>query len=213
MNTLVIALRATLATLVVTGLAYPLAMTGVVQVVFSDKANGSLVRDETHKVVGSRLIGQAFTNPAYLQGRPSAAGSGYDATASGGSNLATASTKLRDRFKADVARLQRENSEAGASIPAELVTASASGLDPHLSPAAARWQLPRIASARHVDLARLERTLQDLIEGRDLGFLGEPTVNVLMLNLALDRQFGRPPAPPIPAPAAAAAQPGPAPGP
>jgi potassium-transporting ATPase KdpC subunit len=192
MNTLAIALRATLATLVVTGIAYPLAMTGVAQALFGHKADGSLVTDETGKVVGSRLIGQPFTNPAYLQGRPSAAGSGYDATSSSGSNLGNASTKLRDRFKADVQRLLKENPEARPPVPAELVTASASGLDPQISPEAARWQLPRIASARKVDLRRVEGVLDAGIEGRDLGLFGEPTVNVLMFNLALDRMFGRP---------------------
>jgi K+-transporting ATPase ATPase C chain len=194
MNTIVIALRATLVTLALTGLAYPLAMTGAAQVLFPEKANGSLVADENGKVVGSKLIGQTFTNPSYFQGRPSAAGSGYDATASGGSNLGATSAKLRDRVKADVARLQKENPGAPALVPAELVTASASGLDPHLSPAAARWQVPRVAQSRSVAPERIEAILASQIEGRDVGVLGEPTINVLLLNLALDRQLGRPPA-------------------
>jgi K+-transporting ATPase ATPase C chain len=205
MNILVIALRTTFTTLAVTGLAYPLVMTGVIQVLFADKANGSLVTDETGQIVGSRLIGQTFTNPAYLQGRPSAAGNGYDATASGGSNLGPAALKLRERMKADAARLRRENPEASGAIPAELLTASASGLDPHLGPAAARWQLPRIAAARHLALSRVQGVLDLMIEDRDLGLLGEPTVNVLMMNLALDRQFGRPAAPAPAAPPRAAA--------
>jgi K+-transporting ATPase ATPase C chain len=192
MKTFVIALRATAVTLVLTGIIYPLAMTGVAQALFSRAANGSLVVDNTGKVRGSVLIGQAFTNPAYFQGRLSAAGGGYDATASGGSNLGTTSTKLRDRVKADVARLQKENPEAPGLIPAELVTASASGLDPHLSPAAAAWQIPRVARARYVASERLRTLLEDHTEGRTLGFLGEPTVNVLLLNQALDTQFGTP---------------------
>jgi len=198
MSTIVIALRATAVTLVLTGLLYPLAMTGAAQALFHDKASGSLVKDETGKVVGSRLIGQAFTNPAYLQGRPSAAGNGYDATSSGGSNLGATSQKLQDRLRGDLARLRKENPAAPGPVPAELLTASASGLDPHLSPAAARWQIPRIAAARNVSPARISAVLEDHVEGRDLGIFGEPTVNVLVLNLALDRQFGRPAAPKAP---------------
>jgi K+-transporting ATPase ATPase C chain len=192
MNTIVIALRATAVTLVLTGLCYPLAMTGAAQALFPAKAEGSLMRDASGTVVGSRLIGQVFTNPAYFQGRPSAAGNGYDATASGGSNLGPASQKLRDRVRGDLARLQRENPGAPALVPAELVAASASGLDPHLSPLAARWQVARVAHARGVTADRIQAALDEQIEGRDLGLFGEPTVNVLLLNLALDRQFGKP---------------------
>ena len=134
---IMIALRATVVTLVLTGLIYPLAMTGVAQALFRDKANGSLVRDGKGTVVGSELIGQAFANPAYVQGRLSAAGNGYDATASSGSNLGPTSKKLRDRVAADVERLRKENPDAPLPIPAELVTTSASGLDPELSPQAA----------------------------------------------------------------------------
>jgi K+-transporting ATPase ATPase C chain len=201
MNTMVIALRATLVTLVLTGLVYPLAMTAVAQTLFSHRANGSLVRDDGGKVVGSRLIGQAFTNPAYFQGRPSS--SGYDGANSGGSNFGPTSAKLRDRIKTDVARLQKENPDAPGPIPAELVTASASGLDPHLSPEAARWQIARVARARNVAPERVQGVVDEQVEGRDLGLFAERTVNVLMLNLALDKQFGRP----VAIPAAAAARP------
>ncbi|HTO71509.1 MAG TPA: potassium-transporting ATPase subunit KdpC [Myxococcota bacterium] len=192
-RTLLVALRATLTTLVLTGLAYPLVVTGLCQLLFPFRANGSLVADERGQPVGSELIGQGFANPGYFQPRPSAAGNdGWDATSSGGSNLGPTSAKLRDRATADAARLTAANPDAPGPIPAELVTASASGLDPHLSPAAARWQIPRVAHARGVDSARVSGVLDSLVEGRDLGFLGEPRVNVLLLNLALDRQFGRP---------------------
>jgi potassium-transporting ATPase KdpC subunit len=192
MRTIRIALQATLVTLLLTGIAYPLVMTGVARVLFPGRTAGSLVRDAHGKVVGSELIGQVFTNPGYFQGRPSAAGNGYDATASVGSNLGPTSKKLRDRVVANVERLKKENPDAPMPIPAELVTASASGLDPHLGPAAAAWQAPRVAKARGVDVARVRRLIDDLTEGRQLGFLGEPWVNVLALNLALDRQFGEP---------------------
>ena len=191
-QTLIIALRTTLVTLVLTGLVYPLGVTGLAQVLFPWRANGSIATDEKGNPVGSELLGQPFANPAYFQPRPSAAGNGYDPTASGGSNLAVTSAKLRERATADAARLASENPEAPGPIPAELVTASASGLDPHLSPEGARWQIPRVARARHVEPARVSGVVESLVEGRDLGFIGEPRVNVLILNLALDRQFGRP---------------------
>ncbi|HVV50433.1 MAG TPA: potassium-transporting ATPase subunit KdpC [Polyangia bacterium] len=189
---IVIALRATLVTLILTGVLYPLATTGAAEALFGDRAGGSLVRNDSGQVVGSALIGQAFAWPAYLQGRPSAAGNGYDATASSGSNFGTTSKKLRDRVAGDVARLRKENPEAPLPVPDALVTASASGLDPELPPEAALWQAPRIARARGLTEDRVRAVIDRHVQGRDLGFLGEPRVNVLDLNLALDQQFGRP---------------------
>jgi potassium-transporting ATPase KdpC subunit len=191
-KTFIVALRMTLVTLVLTGILYPLSMTAVARVLFPATAGGSLARDENGVVVGSSLIGQAFIAPAYFHPRPSAAGNGYDAKASGGSNLGPTSAKLRERVKADLQRLKAENPEAHGPVPVELVTASGSGLDPHISPAAARWQIPRVARARGATPARVAATVEDAVVGRDLGLLGEPTVNVLKLNLLLDRQFGKP---------------------
>jgi K+-transporting ATPase ATPase C chain len=191
-----IALRLALVTLVLCGLVYPLAITGAAQLAFPGRANGSLLTDEQGGVVGSELIAQGFARPAYLQPRPSAAGkAGWDALASGGSNLGATSKALRERVDADVARLRKENPEAAGPVPDELVTASGSGLDPHLSPAAARWQAPRIARARGIDTTRVVAVIDAYVEARDLGVLGEPRVDVLAVNLALDRQFGRPAAP------------------
>jgi K+-transporting ATPase ATPase C chain len=190
-SALVTALRASLVTLALTGVLYPLAVTGVGQLLFSHEANGSLVTDERGQVVGSALIGQGFGQPGYFQPRPSAAGNGYDATASSGSNLGPTSQKLRDRAVADAERLHRENPDAQGPVPAELVTTSASGLDPHLSPEAVRWQVPRVAKARGVAPERVLAVVDTFVEGRTFGVLGEPRVNVLSLNLALDLQFGR----------------------
>jgi len=190
---LLVTLRMTLVTLVCTGLLYPLAMTGLCELLFPGKARGSLVTDDKGQVVGSALIGQRFGSPAYFAPRPSAAGErGYDAAASGGSNLGTTSRKLRDRVHAELTRLRKENPDAPGGIPAELLTTSASGLDPHISPAAALWQVPRVARARGLSPERVRSVVLYQIDGRELGFLGEPHVNVLLLNLALDRQFGRP---------------------
>jgi len=194
------ALRVTLVTLILTGVVYPFAMTGLAQVIFHNQANGSLVRDDKGAVVGSELIGQAFANPAYIQGRPSAAGNnGYDATSSSGSNFGPTSKKLRDRVTADVERLHKENPEAPLPVPTDLVTTSASGLDPDLSPQAALWQVPRIARARQISPDRVESVIERAIQARDLGVFGEPRVNVLAANLGLDQQFGKPAIPAAPA--------------
>jgi potassium-transporting ATPase KdpC subunit len=199
MKTFAIAIRATIVTLVLTGLMYPFVITGLAQLLFPWRANGSLVTDEKGQVVGSELIAQGFANPAYFQPRPSAAGEkGYDATSSGGSNLGPTSKKLQDRLNEDINRLKTENPEATGAIPAQLVTASASGLDPHLSPEAMLWQLPRVAKARGISAERVKAVVESSVEGRTFGILGEPRVNVLLVNLALDRQFGRPA--PLPAP-------------
>jgi K+-transporting ATPase ATPase C chain len=193
-NELLIAVRATLVTLIVTGVAYPLLTTGVAVALFPGRARGSLVADDHGRVVGSELIAQPFASAPYLQPRPSAAGEkGYDASASAGSNLGPTSKALRDRAVKEVQRLQQENPDARGAVPAELVTASASGLDPHLSPEAAFWQAPRIANARGVAPERVRAVIEANVEGRDLLVLGEPRVNVLLVNLALDRLFGRPP--------------------
>lgn len=190
---LLVTLRMTLVTLVCTGLLYPLAMTGLCEFLFPSKARGSLVTDDKGQVVGSVLIGQRFGSPAYFASRPSAAGErGYDAAASGGSNLGPTSRKLRDRVQEELTRLRKENPDAPDGIPADLLTTSASGLDPHISPAAALWQVPRVARARGLSPERVRSVVLYQIDGRELGFLGEPHVNVLLLNLALDRQFGRP---------------------
>ncbi len=182
-------LRITLLLTVVTGLIYPGVVTGLCQALFKDKANGSLIT-RNGQVIGSPLIGQTFTRPEYFQPRPSAAGNdGYDATASGGSNLGPTSQKLIDRTKASVEKFRKENPDFTGPIPADIVTASASGLDPHLSPAAAAAQVPRVAQTRHADAAQIQRLVDSSTESRDLGFLGEARVNVLLLNLALDQQF------------------------
>jgi K+-transporting ATPase ATPase C chain len=188
-----ISLRMTLVTIVLTGGVYPLLATGLGQALFPEAAAGSLLHDERGQVIGSSLIGQGFESPGYLQSRPSAAGAdGYDAAGSSGSNLGPTSQKLHDRVAAYAARLLAENPEAMGPVPADLVTTSGSGLDPDVTPEGALWQVPRIAKARHVDPERVRQVIEANVEGRTLGFLGEPRVNVLLTNLALDRTFGTP---------------------
>ena len=187
-NDLFACLRVTLFTLLVTGLGYPLLVTGASLALFPGRARGSLAMDERGTVVGSELIGQAFVLPAYLQPRPSAVN--FDAAGSGGSNLGPTSKALHDRAAAAVDKLVQENPGAGSPVPAELVSTSASGLDPHLSPEAALWQVPRIARARKIDPSRVRAIVEANVLGRDLWVLGEPRVNVLLVNLALDRHFG-----------------------
>ncbi len=169
------------------GLAYPMAITGVAQAAFPAQAGGSLVRDASGKVVGSALIGQVFAKPEYFHGRPSAAGNGYDASASSGSNMGPLNDKLIDREKTDAAALRAEN--PGAVIPADAVTTSGSGLDPDISPANARFQAPRVAKARGLTSAAVLAMVDTQIQQPLLGFIGQPRVNVLALNRALDARF------------------------
>ena len=184
MKNLVTAILMTIVTTVLLGLIYPLVMTGIAQVIFPAKANGQLIVKDG-QVIGSRIIGQPFSSPGYFRSRPSAAGAvGYDAGASSGSNLGPTNKKLIDRVKADVEKLQAEN--PGKPIPVDLVTTSASGLDPHISPAAAEFQIPRVASERGMSENEVRQFVLAHTEGRQFGFLGEPCVNVLELNLALD---------------------------
>ena len=174
---------------VLTGLIYPGVVTGVCQVFFRKQANGSLIV-RNGQLIGSSLIGQNFSRPEYFHPRPSAAGNdGYDPTASGGSNLGPTSRKLYDRAKAAVDQFWKENPDFSGPIPADAVTASGSGLDPEISIANARAQAARVAKARSASATRVQQLIVSNTEGRDLGFLGEPRVNVLELNLELDRQF------------------------
>jgi len=175
----------------VLGVLYPLAITGISQILFPHQANGSLVT-VGGKVVGSELIGQNFAKPEYFQPRPSAAGNdGYDATASGGSNLGPTNQKLADRVKASIDKFRKDNPDYHGSIPADLVTTSASGLDPDISPDSATAQAARVAKARGVSGDQVSQLVAQSTEARDLGVLGEPRVNVLKLNLTLDEKFPR----------------------
>ena len=187
MKNLLTAVLMTIVTTVLFGLAYPLVMTGLAQVIFPENANGQLIRGADGQVIGSRLLGQPFVSPGYFHSRPSAAGAnGYDAGASSGSNLGPTNQKLIDRVKADVGMLQSEN--PSRPVPVDLVTTSGSGLDPHISPAAAEFQIPRVARERGVSEDELRQLVSAHTEGRQFGFLGEPRVNVLELNLALDER-------------------------
>jgi K+-transporting ATPase ATPase C chain len=182
---LIIAGLMTLVTTLLLGVIYPLVITAAAQVLFPDQANGQLVeRDGT--LIGSRIIGQGFSSPGYFRSRPSAAGMGYDAANSAGSQLGPTNKKLIDAVKANVEAAQTENPKV--PVPIDLVTASASGFDPHLSPAAADFQVPRVARERGTSEVNIRSLVEAHTEGRQLGFLGEPRVNVLELNLALDRE-------------------------
>jgi potassium-transporting ATPase KdpC subunit len=187
MKNLLTAILMTIVTTALLGLAYPLAVTGLARVIFPDQADGQLIKQEDGTVIGSALIGQPFSAPGYFHSRPSAAGvAGYDARASSGSNLGPTNRKLIDRMIADVRRLQSEN--PGQPVPVDLVTTSGSGLDPHISPAAAEFQLPRVARERGMSEEDVRRIVAAHTEGRQFGFLGEARVNVLRLNLDLDRK-------------------------
>lgn len=173
-----------------TGLLYPLAMTGLSQVLLSGPANGSLLRDSAGHVLGSGLIAQGFAKPQYLHPRISAAGNGYDPTSSGGSNYGPLDPKLAQRIAGDAATLSKAS--PGAVIPADAVTASASGLDPDISPENARLQAPRIAAARHASVAEVQAVIDGLVQSRTLAIFGEPRVNVLLVNRALDARLPTP---------------------
>ena len=185
LNHLGTALRVTIVSIVLLGLVYPLAMTGIAQALFPWQANGSLIV-ANGRTLGSAIVGQLWAKPQYFQGRPSAAGKGYDPTSTGGTNLGPTSKKLIATTKATIAALRKENPRAGGPPPMDLVTSSGSGIDPDISPAAAYWEAARVASARHMSAAAVDALIAQHTRGRTFGFLGEPRVNVLELNLALD---------------------------
>jgi K+-transporting ATPase ATPase C chain len=180
--------RLTLVFTILTGLLYPAVMTGIAQLIFPSQANGSLIT-VNGSVIGSSLIAQSFTRPEYFHSRPSAAGAGYDAGASAGSNLGPTSQKLMDRLKTSAEEFRKENPEFNGSIPADILTTSSSGLDPHISPASAEAQVGRVAKARGTSVDQVKQIVEEFTEGADLGFLGEPRVNVMMLNVALDQRL------------------------
>jgi len=187
---LITAVLMTIATTVLLGIFYPLLVTGLAQLIFPKQANGQLIRGKDEVVVGSRLIGQPFSGPGYFHSRPSAAGAaGYDATASGGSQLGPTNAQLMTRVNGDVAKLQAEN--PGTPIPVDLVTTSGSGLDPDISPAAAQFQIRRVAAERKIPETEIAQLVRDNSEDRQWGFLGEPRVHVLELNIALNTRYGR----------------------
>jgi len=181
---LIVATLMTVVTTIILGLVYPLVVTGIAQVIFPDQANGQLI-EQDGKVIGSRIIGQGFSSPGYFRSRPSATAIPYDAANSAGSQYGPTNKKLIDAVTANVEAARKEN--PNAPVPIDLVTTSASGFDPHLSPAAADFQVPRVAQERGMSEAQLRQLVALNTEGRQLGFLGEPRVNVLELNLALDR--------------------------
>ena len=188
MRNLITAVLMTIVTTILLGLIYPLVVTGLAQVIFPEQANGSLIKRADGTVIGSRLIGQPFSSPGYFRPRPSAAGvNGYDAGASSGSNLGPTNQKLVARVKGDVEKFQLEN--PGKRVPVDLVTTSGSGLDPHISPAGAEFQIPRVARERGISEEELRSIVAAHTEGRQFGFLGEARVNVLELNLELDRHY------------------------
>lgn len=182
-STFLVAIRYTLVTTVLLGVIYPLAVTSLAQLTMPRKANGQLIT-QNGVVIGSELIGQSFTSDRYFHGRPSAAGNGYDAANSAGSNLAESNSALTDRIHAAVAAYQKQN--PGKSVPVDLITTSASGLDPDVSPAAALYQVHTVAAARHLSEDTVRQLVENHIQGRQWGVFGEPRVNVLALNLALD---------------------------